>query len=89
MVWNEITKFLVVFLLRTGSERITSIFILMRNSLEQNYEVPSVFLFNKIVLNGIPRFFIFRGMARKGIQSVLRSAKQAKFRQNESKFLSV
>ncbi len=47
------------------------------------------FLFCATVWNGIPSFFIFSRIARNGIAIFFRSAKQAEFWLNESKFPSV
>ncbi len=69
-------------LLRNGSERNIKYFCHPQNGSEQNYEVPIVYIFCETVLN-------FRGMARNGIPSFFRSAKQTEFRRNKSKFPSV
>jgi hypothetical protein len=63
--------------------------IFSANDSERNYGVLNVFLFYEVVGNGIPSLFTFHGMARNGIPSIFRSAKQTEFQRNESKFPSV
>ncbi len=56
MVRNEILS-LFLHNLRNGLERNSEHFYLPWNGLERSYEVPSVFLFCKMIRNGIPNFF--------------------------------
>ncbi len=50
--------------------QVPELFILFGMVKERNYEVSSVFLFCKMVRNGIPSFFDIREMARKSIRSI-------------------
>ncbi len=76
-------------LLGNGFEWKSKHFYLPQSGSEQYYEVPSVLSSTKWFGMEFLVFFFFRGMARNGIASFFRSAKQAEFRRNELKFMSI
>jgi hypothetical protein len=77
-----------IFVIRMVQNEIPSseCFFLLQNGSERTSELFYL-LRNDSERNS--EFFVFRGMARNGIPSILRSAEQTEFRRNESKFPSV
>jgi hypothetical protein len=81
--YEVLSVFLVYKMVRNG---IPSTLVFFINDSERNYVKFRCFLFAKSFWTEFCTFFIFRGMARNGILSVLRFAKQMEIRRKKTKF---
>ncbi len=81
--YEVLSVFLVYKMVRNC---IQSTLVFFRNGWERNYFKFRCFFFTKSFRTEYSTFFIFREMARNGILSVLRFAKQMKIRRKKPKF---